>query len=59
MITEPSPRMVLPENMRDVAQLGRHRLHHDFLGVEHGVDHDAEGLAADLCHHDEALVRIA
>ncbi len=56
MITEPSPRMVLPENMRDVAQLARHRLHDDFLGVEDAVDDDAEGLAADLRDDDEAVL---
>ena len=42
----------------DVTQLGRHRLDHDFLGVEHAVDHDAEGLAADLGDDDEAVFRI-
>ena len=42
----------------DVPQLGRHRLDHDFFGVEHAVDHDAEGLAADLRHHDEAVLGI-
>ena len=41
-----------------MAQLGRHRLDDDFLGVEHAVDHDAEGLAADLGHDDEAVLRI-
>ena len=40
---------------RDVAKLARHRLDHDFLGVEHAVDHDAEGLAADLGDDDEAV----
>ena len=59
MITAPSPRMVLPENMRDVAQLARHRLHHDFLGVKHAVDDDAESLAADLGHDDKAALDIA
>ena len=44
MITEPSPRMVLPENIAMWRSLRRHRLDHDFLGVEHAVDHDAEGL---------------
>ena len=43
----------------DVTQLGRHRLDDDFLGVEHAVDHDAEGLVADLGHHDEAVLRLA
>jgi hypothetical protein len=43
---------------RDVAQLGRHRLDHDFLGVEHAVDHDAEGLISDLRHNDEAVLRL-
>ena len=42
----------------DVPQLGRHRLDHDFFGVEHAVDHDAKGLAADLRHHDEAVLGI-
>ncbi|MGY3363705.1 hypothetical protein ACVWZL_000830 [Bradyrhizobium sp. GM2.4] len=42
----------------DVAQLRRHRLDHDFFGVEHAVDDDAEGLAADLRHHDEAVLGI-
>ena len=42
----------------DVAQLGRHRLDDDFFGVEHAVDHDAEGLVADLRHHDEAVLRL-
>ena len=37
-----------------MAQLARHRLDHDFLGVEHAVDDDAEGLAADLGDHDVA-----
>ena len=41
---------------RDVAQLARHRLDHDFLGVEHAVDDDAEGLAADLRDDDEAVL---
>src|ERR1700730_1725887 len=42
----------------DVAQFCGHRLDHDFLGVEHAVDHNAEGLAADLGHHDKAVFRI-
>src|SRR4029077_168370 len=42
----------------DVAQLGRHRLYHDFFGVGHAVDHDAKGLAADPRHHDEAVLRV-
>ena len=42
----------------DVTQFCRHRLDHDFLGMEHAVDHDAEGLAADLRHHDETVFRI-
>ena len=33
----------------DMPQLGRHRLHHDFLGVEHAVDHDAEGFWLPTC----------
>ena len=44
---------------RDAAQLGRHRLDHDFFGVEHGVHHDPERLAADLNDDDEALFRLA
>jgi hypothetical protein len=39
-----------------VAQLGGHRLDHDFLGVKHLVDHDSEHLGADLGHHDKAVV---
>ena len=54
MITVPSPRIVVPENSRDVPQLRRHRLDHDLLGVEHAVDDDAEDLAADLGDDDEA-----
>src|SRR5260364_369278 len=42
----------------DVPQLGRHRLDHDFLGMEHAVHHDAEGLVADLRHYNEAVLRI-
>ncbi|OIQ66924.1 hypothetical protein GALL_515020 [mine drainage metagenome] len=42
----------------DVTQLGRHRLDHDFLGVEHAVDHDAEGLTTDLGDDDEAVFRV-
>ena len=42
----------------DVAQLGRHRLDDDFFSVEHAVDHDAEGLIADLGYDDEAVLRI-
>src|SRR5437764_10900605 len=42
----------------DVAQLGRHRLDYDFFRMKHAVDHDAEGLAADLRHHDEAVLGI-
>ena len=42
----------------DVTQFGRHRLDHDFFGVEHAVDHDAEGLAADLRHHDKAVLGV-
>ena len=44
---------------RDVPQLRRHRLHDDLLGVEDVVDEDAEALAADLRHHDEAVLGIA
>ncbi len=39
----------------DVAQFCGHRLDHDFLGVEHAVDHDAKSLAADLGHHEQLL----
>ena len=42
-----------------MTQLARHRLHDDLFGVEDGVDHDAEGLVADLRDHDEAVLRIA
>src|SRR4051812_37529729 len=41
---------------RDVAKLARHRLHDDFFGMEDAVDHEAEQLAADLHHHDEAIL---
>src|SRR6185503_10071714 len=41
---------------RDVAQLARHRLDHDFLGVEHAVYHHAESLAADLGDNDVAAL---
>ena len=37
-----------------MAQLGRHRLDDDFLGVKHAIDHDAEGVAAD--HRRAAMV---
>src|SRR6185437_15622252 len=43
----------------DVTQFGRHRLDHDFFGVEHAVDHDAEGLAAHLRDHDKAVLGVA
>ena len=43
---------------RDVPQLRRHRLDHDFLGMQHAVDHGAENLAADLDNHDEAVVAV-
>src|ERR1700688_2361714 len=42
-----------------MAQLARHRLHHDFLGVKHAVYDDAETLAADLRNHDETVLDIA
>ncbi len=45
----------MPENIGDVAKLARHRLHHDLLGVEDAIDHDAESLAADLGDDDEAI----
>ena len=51
--------MVVPENTANVAQLRRHRLDDDFLGVEHAVHHHAEDLAADLRDHDEAVVAAA
>ncbi len=54
MMTAPSPRMVLPEKAWMMAQPRRHRLHHDFLGVEHAIDHDAEGFVADLRDDDES-----
>src|SRR5262249_46445837 len=41
-----------------VAQLGGHRLDDDFFGVEDAVDHDAEGLAADLGDHDKPVLRV-
>ena len=41
---------------RDVAQDRRHRLDHDFLGVEHPVDDDAEAVGADLADDDELLL---
>ncbi len=41
----------------DVTQHGRHRLDHDFFGMEHAVDDDAEGFAADLRHDDETVFR--
>ena len=37
------------------AQDRRHRLDHDFLGVEHPVDDDAESAGADLGDDDEAV----
>ena len=37
----------------NVAQDRRHRLDHDFLGIEHPVDDDAEGVGADLGDDDE------
>ena len=48
MITAPSPKMVLPENMsmwRSLVDIGLTTI---LLGWEHAVDHDAKGLAADL-----------
>ncbi len=33
----------------------RHRLDHDFLGVEHAIHDDAEGFVADLRDHHEAV----
>ena len=59
MITDPSPRMVLPQNVEMCRSFARHRLDHDFFGMEHGVDHDAEGLAADLGDDDEAVLDVA
>ncbi len=40
----------------DVAQNGRDRLHNDFLGIEHPVDHDAEAIGADLSDDDECVI---
>src|SRR6202012_5971779 len=42
----------------DVTQLGRHRLYHNLLGLEHAVDHDAESLAADLRYDNKTVFRI-
>src|SRR5262245_34374679 len=36
----------------------RHRLHHDLLGMEDAIDHDTEGLAADLRDDDEAALGV-
>ncbi len=52
MMTLPSPRMVLPENMPTSRKQARHRLHHDFLGAEHAIHQHAEEPRADLDHHD-------
>ena len=41
---------------RDVPQLRRQRLDHDLFGMEYAIDHDAEGLAADLGDDHEAFV---
>ena len=38
----------------EVAQPRRHRLDHDFLGVEHAIHHDPEGFVADLRNHDKS-----
>src|SRR5665647_1718004 len=43
----------------DVTQLARHRLDHDFFGVEHAVDDDAESLAADLSNDDKSAFDVA
>ena len=40
----------------DVADARRHRLDHDLLGLQHAVDHHAEGEPAHLADHDEGLV---
>ena len=58
MITEPSPRMVLPGEHRDMAQLARHRLDDNFLGMEHAINDDAESLAANLRDDDKAAIDI-
>jgi len=58
MITAPSPRMVLPENMsmgRSLVDIGLTTISSVWNTT---VDHDAEGLVADLGHHDEAVFRI-
>ncbi len=44
---------------RDVAQDRRHRLDHDFLGVEHPVDDDAQHVGADLGHDDIGAAVVA
>ena len=44
---------------RDVAQDRRHRLDHDFLGVEHAIDDDAQHGGADLGHHDMRGIGLA
>src|SRR4029077_10280372 len=43
---------------RDITQLARHRLHHDFLGVEDAVHDDTEAFAADLSNHDEPALDV-
>src|SRR6185503_8762439 len=42
----------------DVTEFRRHRLHDDFFRMEDAVDDDTEPLAADLRHHDEAVLGI-
>ena len=43
---------------RDVAQLRRHRLDHDFFGMKYAVDHDAEGLITDLRNDNKTFVAL-
>ena len=59
MITEPSPRMVLPQNIgmcRSLLDIGLTTISSVW---KTRVDHDAEGLAADLRHDDEAVLDVA
>src|SRR6516225_7089188 len=57
IMTEPSPRMVMPD--RDVPQLRRHRLDDDPLGVKDIVDNSSENLTARLNDNDEPIRGIA
>ncbi len=40
----------------DMPQPARHRLDHDFLGIEDRIHNDAEALTADLHHDNEAVI---